>query len=63
MASLQSIRQAITADMRADGHGIPYVLAYKDTFEQSIHVIDYQARLLSKKERTNIVTRLPIHNF
>ena len=49
--------------MRADGHGIPYVLAYKDTFEQSIHVIDYQARLLSKKERTNIVTRLPIHNF
>lgn len=60
MASLREIRNAIIADMHADGRSMQELLDYRDDFKQSVRCVDEQRVLYVRKERVEIITRLPL---
>jgi len=60
MATLREIRNAISADMHADGIDPYAIFAYRENFKQSVRISDDKAISYTNKDKVAIVTRLSI---
>lgn len=60
MPTLREIRNAMTANMTADGINLQDILEYRADFKESVRISDDRSLLYSRKERVEIVTRLPL---
>ena len=60
MATLREIRNAISADMHADGIDYYDILEYRENFKQSVRISDDKAISYTNKDKVAIVTRLSI---
>ena len=60
MATLRDIRNAVSLSMAADGINLQDILEYRADFKESVRISDEKSLLYSRKERVEVVTRLPL---
>lgn len=60
MATLREIRNAISADMHADGVDPYSIFEYKENFKQSVRISDDKVISYTNKDKVAIVTRLSL---
>lgn len=60
MSTLRDIRNAVSMSMAADGINLQDILEYRADFKESVRISDDKSLLYSRKERVEVVTRLPL---
>lgn len=60
MATLREIRNAVASNMIADGISYRDVLEYRCDFKEAVRVSDGRSLVYSRKERVELITRLPL---